>query len=155
MITPFEDLLRELGQSLGIDLHIDSHGACCLQLKDKLRVQIEPDKKDECIILAAMLGELGPGRFREEVFKEALRVNAYNLTNGQTGAILGFCARLNQFTCYSTLPFYELTAEKLTNALTYLVEQSLAWFDAVQNGQTVPPGFIPRPTMPTPFGIRP
>jgi len=155
MITPFEDLLRELGTSLGTSLHVDSHGACCLQLKDKLRVQIEPDKKEERILIAAFISELNPGRFREDVLKEALRVNALNIANGQTGAILGFSSRHNQLACHTILPFQEVTAEKLVGALTHLVEQALSWFDALQSGQAVPPGLVPRPVLPTPFGIRP
>jgi hypothetical protein len=155
MITPFEDLLHEMGASLGMTLHTDSHGACCLKLKDKLRVQIEPDKKEERVMIAAFIAELNPGRFRENVLKEALRVNTQNVVNGQTGAILGFSARHNQLACYTSLPFEGISGEKLVTALSYLIEQSLLWFDALQNGQAVPPGILPNYAPPTPFGIRP
>ncbi len=155
MKTPFEELIRELGATLGIELHIDHHGACCLQLKDKVRVQLEPDNKEDRLILAAFIGELSPGRFREDVLKEALKANAQNTVNGHAGAILGFCARHNQLACHTFLLYQEAMGEKLLNTVTYLSEQAVSWFDALQNGHAAPPSLLSRPVLPSPFGIRP
>ncbi len=156
MITPFEDLIQELGTTLGLSFHLDPHGACCLQMNEKLRVQIEPDKQEDRIILAAFIGELNPGRFREDVLKEALKANAQFIGNGNAGAILGFSARHNQLACHTFLPILEISPEKLLASLTYLTEHALSWMEALQSGRAAPPGIQTLHTAPTAFGkIRP
>lgn len=155
MITPFEDLIRELGTTLGIPLHLDAHGACCLMINEKMRLQIEPDKKGENLVIVAYMGQLNPGKFREEALKEALKANTHFVISGNTGAILGYSGHHNQLSCHTFVPFDGLTVEKLLPALTYLTEYSLSWMDSLLAGQTAPPGLQPRPPAMTPFGIRP
>lgn len=155
MMSPFEDLIHALGMSLGIPLHVDHRGACCLQMNDKLRVQIEPDKTQDRIIIAAFITELNPGRFREDVLKEALKVNAQSVMSGNTGAILGFAGRHNRLSCHTFLSTKNLTSDQLLAALTYLSEQSLAWLDAVQSGQIIPAALQTNRPLPAPFGMRP
>jgi len=155
MMTPFEDLIHELGAALGMPLHIDHHGACTLQMNEKIRIQIEPDTKEDKIAMAAYITELSPGKFREEVLKEALKANASTVAGGSMNNILGFCARHNEFACHAYLPLRELNTEKLLPVLVSLAEYSISWLEAIQSGRHAPPGVLTKPTSPTPFGLRP
>lgn len=156
MMTPFEELIQQLGTTLGIPLHIDSHGACRLNINEKMPVQIEADSRGENLMIVAFIGQLNPGKFREEVLKEALKANAHFINTGNSGGILGFSAHHNQLSCHTYVPAKEANVEKLLSSLTYLTEYALSWVEALQNGQIAPAGIQPRQSIPlSPFGIRP
>jgi hypothetical protein len=156
MMTPFEELIQQLGATLGVPLHIDAHGACCLQVNEKIAVQIEPESRGENVVIAAFISHLNPGKYREEVLKEALKANAHFIRTGNIGAILSFCGHRNQLACHTYVPANDITTEKLLTSLTYLTETAISWLDALQSGQTAPAGVQMRPSASfSPFGIRP
>jgi hypothetical protein len=108
-------------------------------LSEKIQIQIEPDKKGERIIIAAFISELSPGKFRENVLKEALKANAHFIALGNPGGILGFSAKHNnQLSCHTFVPTEECTSEKLLASLSYLAEYSLSWAEALRSGQQAP-----------------
>ncbi len=152
-MTPFEDYIRDLGTALGLPLYVDAHGACCLQMNKKIRVQLEPDKSLENLLVVALIGEVNPGRFREEILKEALKANDRLVAMGIGEGILGFSAHHNKLTCHTILPFSNTTSELLLSSLLYLSEFSLLWADALLSDRA--PVTRQKATLPAPHGFRP
>lgn len=77
MVTDFfGSLLQELGKVLEIpDLHPDRNNSCQIVLKNGLNLQIELDRSGQFLIFGADLGVVPPGRYRENLFREALKAN--------------------------------------------------------------------------------
>ena len=76
MITDkFDNLIQELGTVLKIKLKPDKNNACLLRFKNGMQIQLEADSRSEKLILASDLGQIPQGRFRENIFREALKAN--------------------------------------------------------------------------------
>lgn len=71
----FEEYIQKLGQALGASLHAEKGYLCKLLIEGSLKVQIEHEIDQERILFASFLQELPPGKFREDILKEALKAN--------------------------------------------------------------------------------
>ena len=71
----FHDLIAELGEYIGEDLKVDLNMACSLEINNLIKVQIELDSPGEKILLMSLITELPPGKFRENILKDALKAN--------------------------------------------------------------------------------
>ena len=145
----FEDLLKELSPLVGLPLHPDNHGACCLLVGDRLEVQIEPDKRDDIVIFAFM-NELPPGKFREEVLKEGLKANAQFLPGG----IISFSGKTNQLAIYQRLQHQTINAHDLLDALASFIDYAMQWQMSLQDGKTAPTFLATKSSAPPPFGMK-
>ena len=67
----FHDLIAELGEYIGEDLKVDLNMACSLEINNLIKVQIELDSPGEKILLMSLITELPPGKFRENILKDA------------------------------------------------------------------------------------
>ncbi len=145
----FEETLKELSPLVGLDLHPDQHGACCLLVGDQLEVQIEPDKKED-VVIYAFIGELGPGKFREEVLKEGLKANNQLLPGGT----LGYSGKNNQFAICQRLNHETIKGQELLEALATLIDYATQWQSALKEGKLAPSFLSSKPLAPPPFGIK-
>lgn len=134
----FYQLIEELGNILDLSLYVDSHQACQLVIEEKIAIQIELDPSGEKILLGSFLCEIPPGKFREEVLKQALMDNYSNPL--ETGT-LSYMEKTSKLALFSYIPFAELSAEKLSDFLATFIEKGLKWKEAVEKGETHP--FIP------------
>lgn len=132
MIDRFEELLRELSVQLDTTLHLDKIGACSLKIDEQFHVQIECDPHQERVLIATFICELPPGKFRENILKDALKANHPFPQNGT----LAYSDRNNQLALFSYLPFTNLTGRKLSEFLNAFVEKTGQWRSAVDAGQT-------------------
>ncbi len=132
---PFEELLAELGNALGVSLNADSNNSCTLLVDEKLKVQLEMQKEKDRLLMGARVGVVDPGRFRENVLIEALKEN--NLPYPQVG-IFGYSPKNNQLALYDTLDLDDLTGEKLANYLSLFIGKSLEWKNALESGHSAP-----------------
>ena len=146
----FEELLKELSPLVGFPLHLDAHQVCCLWAGDTLKVQIEQGKEGH-ILLAAFLFELGPGKFREEVFKEGLKANAQFIPGGT----LSFSSKNNQLVLYHLIPREMVNAPKVFESMTALISYALQWQTALNEGKTTPAFLATKTSLPSVFGIKP
>lgn len=131
-MTPFEDLIREMGNIMGIDLQPDSHFSCLLAFPaDQLSVQIDLDSSGDQILVGTQLGNVPPGPYREQIFRQAMRVNGGSLT---PRGILAFSEKNNTLVLFQFLSLASLTGEKLHVFVQIFREHALIWKEALGRG---------------------
>lgn len=129
----FESLLHELGEALKIDnLSADANNTCLLQFNEHdLQVQIEPYQKGDFLLICSDLGNVPRGRYREDVFREALKTNG--LAPPRHG-IFAFSEQTDHLVLYALLSMRELNGEKIAAFLTTFIEKGSAWKQAIASG---------------------
>lgn len=132
MIDRFEELLHELSKELTIALHPDRIGACTLIIEDGPSVQLECDKTPGNLLIGSFLCEIPPGKFRENILRDALKANDPFPENG----ILAYCEGNDQLLLFSSHPMTELTGPKLSNLLHLFIEKAIQWRTAVETNTT-------------------
>lgn len=149
----YGSLLEELGRILEIsDLHSDRNNSCLIKLKNDLQVQIEINPKTNTLLMGSDLGAPPLGRFRVDLFREALRANG--LPYPQHG-ILAYSAKTDHLVLYETMALKDLTGDIISDHLGPFAEKALIWKTAMENNEvpvvTIAGG---RPVMGM-FGLRP
>lgn len=128
----FEEILSELGNLLGTTLHPDKRGACKLNVNDILHVQIEMQPEKERLLLACMICEIPPGKFRENILKDALRANWPFPVHGT----LSYSEKNNKLCLFEFLSLENLSGQKLLDNLNAFIAKADSWRVGVEQGQT-------------------
>lgn len=128
----YEGLLEELGRSLGLTLFPDQNYSCVVRLPNRLEVHIEIDQTGERMVLGAYLGQLPPGRYREMVFYEALRMNG--LPSPHVGTF-AYSNKMDQLVLFKWIDLHDMTGEKIAKMLKPLAERGVQWRDSIAAGQ--------------------
>jgi hypothetical protein len=128
----FAELLAELGVELGISLHPDKRGACRLRIDETYHVQLECDGSQENLIVFSFLCELPPGKFRENILKDALKANTPYPLHGA----LSYSERNNQLALHASLRLSQLNGKLLADFLVAFMEKAKQWRQAVETGNT-------------------
>lgn len=134
MVTDlFGTILQELAHSMEIaDLHPDRNNSCLIRLKNDLQIQLELDRSGEFMIIGSDLGDVPPGKYREVLFREALKANGMQTPlNG----ILAYSQKSNHLVIYEKLHIKDLNGEKIAAAITPFSEKANAWKDALARGE--------------------
>lgn len=147
----FEELLKELGQIINLPLHPDKHRACKLNINNVLHVQIEMDLSQDRLLIASFLCDVPPGKFREEVFREALKANSFFPRTGT----FGFSKRKNQLAFFTSLPTSQLNGEKLASFLGEYITTADEWRSSIENGRPGPQNQSSPKSKDSFFGLKP
>jgi hypothetical protein len=135
VIDRFEETLRLFGNSLDLPLHIDKNGACAI-LVQGIVIQLQPNSTQEKLIVGCKIMEINPGRFRENVLKEALKANA--LADPRVG-IFAYIGSINTLFLFQEYPFDLLVSgERIASLVSPFIKTCADWKQAVQNGQASP-----------------
>lgn len=138
MITDkFGNLLQELGQVLKATLKPDKHDACVLRFKNGIQVQLEADSRGEKVVIAADLGQVPQGRFRENVFREALKANG--LPPPRNG-IFAYGKKTESLVLCENLSLEELSGQKLADFLLHFTQKAELWKNSIARGEV--PSFM-------------
>ncbi len=127
----YEDVLAELGDELDIDVEPDLHGICTIMINEKVKVQLEVDVTGESIMMAALIVELPPGKFRERILKDALKANYLVEENH---GVLSYTGPDNALVLALTIPMHGLTGKELYEHLSIFVERAQGWQKAIDDG---------------------
>lgn len=136
MSSPFETLLKDLGQVFHLGLHTDRLHACTIQIDPHLKIQLQLDASQENLWIFSKLIELPAGKFRENILKNTLK------ENGQPDprtAIFGYIAATNELAMFQKYPLNILNGESLSGIIGAFAEMGAHWIDAIANGETSPP----------------
>lgn len=131
----FEQLIQELNQSAQMELSIDENNCCRLKIKNKFALQMEVYKKTgEDLVIACVLGEVPPGKYREMLLQEAL------VSNGEPHpryGIFAYSKDHNQLILYEILKMSQLTGSSLHDYIKVLSQKAETWYDALER-QDIP-----------------
>ena len=137
MIGRFEEILQQLGKVFHLSLYVDRVNACSIRIHDTLTIQLQLDMSQENLWIFSKLIEVPPGKFRENVLREALRANG--MPDPRVG-ILGYVAVSNQLALFQKYPLDVLNGELLAGFIGAFLEMAESWQQAIRNGQPAPPG---------------
>jgi|JI9StandDraft_1071089.scaffolds.fasta_scaffold07366_4 hypothetical protein len=133
----FSDLIHEFGELLGESFTPYQNRMIRFLINENLRVQIEMDLMGEFVMLACFITEIPPGRFRENVLRDALKANFLLDEHWST---LCYEGKENHLVLFFKIPAHGLTGQKLLDQLLPFVARAGLWRDAIDNGHTAPIG---------------
>ena len=141
-------ILKELEKHINIDdLHSDKNESCQIVFNNGFEVQLELDPTGEFLCVGTKLGVVpSGGRYRQSLFKEALKANGLPPPRYGTFA---FSEKNNTLIFFEYLWAKELSGDKLFTFLTSFKEKALLWKDAIAKGN------IPELSQLSPKGARP
>lgn len=147
----FESLLEELGHTLDIpDLRPDSNHSCLINYPDDFKVQIEMDPMGHSVMLGCDLGPIPTGRYRENLFREALKANGMPAPHH---GILAFSNKTEHLVLFEYLNTQDLTGDRIADALAPFIEKAKLWKDSLAKGEIPVVGTMR--TSSGMFGMRP
>jgi hypothetical protein len=132
MIDRFQELLSELGIVYGVTLHPDKKGACKLNINESFHIQLEADAHFEHLLIATFFCDIPPGKYRENILKDALKANGPFPQNGT----LAYSERNNKLSLFTYLPMAYLTGQKLADFLIQFLDKANNWRIGVETGHT-------------------
>jgi len=138
----FRQILYDFGDLVAEELYIDDQGVCRLFLNEKFPLQLELDQSEEMLIMISSIAEVPPGKFREQVMKEAMKEN--ELMRGKDG-VLGYVLQRNMLTFHYQYPLEQVTGTFLADLLETLIPKIEAWYDALARGSAGPNPQTPIP----------
>jgi hypothetical protein len=133
MITDrFGALLEELGNAMNLKLAADSKNACRIHFPDKLDVHMSPDTLGEFLNIVIEIGSPGEGKYRENVFREALKANG--LPAPRNGV---FCYgnKKESLLLYEAVPFEDIHGQRLADIIQTLTQKARQWKEALSRGE--------------------
>lgn len=129
----FESLLDELSKAMKIrDLHPDRNHTCKIKLANGLEIQIEMDSMAREVIIGCDLGQVNEGRYRENLFREALKANGMPAPRH---GILAYSNKTEHMVLFDPLPVKDLTGDKIADAIGPFTEKALMWKGAIERGE--------------------
>jgi len=133
MVTDtFGALLQEMGKILKLrDLQPDGNNSCLIRFPNGTQVQLELDHSGTNLIIGCDLGLVTPGRYRENVFREALISNGLPYPRHGDFA---YSRHSDHLVLTHTLPIKDLNGEKIAAALTPFLEKAKSWQEALARG---------------------
>lgn len=134
MVTDlFGTLLQELGSLMELpNLHADRNNSCLIRLKDGLQIQFELDRLSQFIIIGSDLGTVPFGKYRESLFREALKANGMPFPiNG----VLAYSQKTEHLIIFEKISVRELNGEKLMAILSPFSEKARIWKEALSRNE--------------------
>lgn len=120
----FVSIIDDLGKLINIPLKVDKNNACVIKYPNDLNIQIEYDATSARILFAAELGELPPGRFREDLFREALKANG--LPAPRIG-IFAYSKKIDNLVLYDKMQLENTSAQHVAEFLQPFFQKAELW----------------------------
>ncbi len=129
-MNPFELLIQDLSTLLGVPLHAEKGYLCRLIAGGSLKVHLEHQPDLHRILVASFISEIPPGKFREDILKEALKNNDSLDRLG----ILAYSEKNDSLSYFLYLP-EDAAPNSVSATLLEFIEKSKAWKTAIETGQ--------------------
>lgn len=134
-MTPFEELIKGLALTFDPAISTEDGRTSRFRVNGKFSIQLELDPGLEKMMVGCMITEIPPGKYRENVLKEALKEN--NELPPRHGT-LSYVERNNSLTLFDYLSIKTMTPEMMKIYLVLFIEKADAWFSAIQEGVLSP-----------------
>ncbi len=130
--NPAQIFLAELSRQIGIEnLAYNEDSVCCLEVGDRLAVQIEWEPVSGFLVFLSRVGS-SPSSGREEFFRALLEANF--LFHGTAGETLCLDPESGDVMLCRTFPLATTAVATLLGEFTYFLETTDTWADRVENG---------------------
>jgi hypothetical protein len=146
----FAILLADLGTLIDVPLHPDHRRACTLLVNNQLHVQIKEEENKDRLLVATFVSEVPPGKFRENILKEALKENNLYPRLGT----FSYSDRNNQLSFASYVSLAGLRGDNFADFLEKFFEKSFSWKVGIETGQLPQRGQTIQKTGPSIFDIQ-
>lgn len=130
-MATYEEILKDVGHQLGLELKPDENDTCQLRVEDQLDLYLEVDDVTGDLVLATPLGELAPGKMTQSFFKASLLAN--DLPRPFAGRF-AFSATLNQLVLFERASLLYVDSKIIFQILLTLVSEGKRWKEAILNG---------------------
>lgn len=154
MVTDFFGaLLDELGKILQMPLAPDSNNSCLIKFKEGVTIQLEMDRgNNQFLIIGSDLGAIPAGKYRENLFQEALKANGMPSPRYGTFA---YSKQADHLILFEMMNLQEITGGKIAEFLPFFIEKAKVWSQALTKGEIpiVASVYTSRPT--GLFGLKP
>lgn len=144
----FAILLADLGELIQVPLHPDHHRGCQLSFNGQIHVYLK--EEEDRILVGAFMGEVPPGKFRENILLETLKENNLFPRIGT----FGYSDRNNQLALYTHVYFPGLKGDTMADFLEAFLDKAFSWKTALETGQLPQRGQILHKTGPSIFDIK-
>ena len=129
----FEALLQEFSKATNIpNLKPDANSSCLLVLPNGTKIQLDIDPGNNFLLMGAELGFIPGGRYRENVFKEALRAN--NLPAPRNGDF-AYSKKKDLLILFTKISLKDLNGEKIASVFAPFSEKATHWKEAISKGE--------------------
>lgn len=134
----FTDLLQGLGKTFSVHLQPDRNNACLLQINKTVQIQIQVDSAEENLMLGSKVCTIAPGKFRENVLRNALQHNALPELLGA----FGFIRETNTLVLFTFVYLRDKNPEAIATIIEEFFQIITSWKEAIQSN-------LPGPTLKT------
>ena len=135
-----EQLIEKLGEILGVEeLHIDANNTCLMKLRSGVKIQVEVDPENRFVIIGTNLGNIGAGKYREDMLRQALIANGLGYPRN---GILSYSRQASCIVMFERIPVKEATATEIADLIPAFDAKATVWQEALQ-GETIPDIVIP------------
>ena len=130
----FQKIIWDLSEETHLILQPDKNNACKILLDEKFAIQLELDPHEEKLVIIALICEIPPGKFRENVLREALKINSTYHPYGT----FAYIEKTNTLALQQSFLIESIQSDKLAEFLELFVEEADLWHAAIQTGAPVP-----------------
>ena len=142
-------LLDDLGTLIGIPFHVNAKGLCQININNQLHVQISNESDKDRILVATFISDVPPGKFKENIFLEALKANQPFPRLGT----FAYSEKNNQLAFFSHVYYRNLNGDTLADFLEKFIEKALSWKIGIETGHLPQHGENIHKTGPSIFDI--
>lgn len=131
MVTSqFASILKDLETFFKCKLEPDSNNSCVIHIKEKdIKVHIEPNRYGD-VLIAVRFVEIPSSKYRENVFKEALKSNQNTPHTG----VFGFSKKASSLFIFLLLDQRNITPQKIESLLPPFLNKAQHWSDILKTG---------------------
>lgn len=127
----FEAMLKEFKSVFPCELEPDKNNSCIIVLGNDLKIQIELKRND--LLIVCQIAALPMGRYRDNLFLEALK---HNESFPPSAGVFGFSGKSNILYLFLKLEPELVTGAKLATVLPPFITIAGEWTEAVKQGKT-------------------
>lgn len=128
--SPYAVILKDLESIFKCPLKPDANNSCLINIKKAgIKVQIE-ESRDGNLLIAVRLGIIPASRYRENVFKEALKSNRIDSSSG----VFGYSKRTGDLMLFIIVDQRNTAVDNLSSIFPPFIEKAQKWTEALKDG---------------------
>lgn len=138
MTFSLDTLLQQFALELKMDFKKDPSGSYSFQINGSLPLQIEMGKAEDEVLIGSFFIEIGPGKFRDNIFTYALISNQIT----EEPSFFGFSEKKTKLLLFQTLKTIDLNVQMLQEHLISFAKKAMKWKEAIEKGSPAPADVI-------------